>query len=143
MGLAELIERRPEVAPWASVEYAARVMAAHDVGALLVMDEDALAGIITERDLLNRVMAVGKNPATTSVRDVMSTPVQGVSTNMPTEEVAERMRLHHIRHLAVFDDDGELRGLVSQRRLLADLLGGLERKVNDLESFIMTDGPGG
>jgi hypothetical protein len=53
------------------------------------------------------------------------------------------MRLHHIRHLAVFDDEGELRGLVSQRHLLADFLGGLERKVNDLESFIMTDGPGG
>jgi CBS domain-containing protein len=143
MGLAELIEKRPDIAPWTSVEYAARVMAAHDVGALLVMNEEALAGIVTERDLLNRVLAVGKNPATTTVRDVMSTPVQGVSSNAPIEEAAERMRLHNIRHLAVFDDDGELRGMLSQRRLLSDLLGGLERKVNDLEAFIMTDGPGG
>ena len=86
---------------------------------------------------------MGKNPATTTVREVMSAPVQGVSSNAPIEEAAERMRQHHIRHLAVFDDDGELRGLLSQRRLLADLLGGLERKVNDLEAFIMTDGPGG
>ena len=143
MGLAELIEKRPDIAPWCSVEYAARVMAAHGVGALLVMDEDLLTGIFTERDLLDRVVAVGKNPATTAVRDVMSAPVQGVSSNSPIEEAAERMRQHHIRHLAVFDDDGELRGLLSQRRLLADLLGGLERRVNDLESFIMTDGPGG
>ena len=143
MGLAEMIEKRPDIAPWSSVEYAARVMAAHGVGALLVMDDDLLVGIFTERDLLDRVVAVGKNPGTTPVRDVMSAPVQGVSSNIPIEEAAERMRQHHIRHLAVFDDDGELRGLVSQRRLLADLLGGLERKVNDLESFIMTDGPGG
>ena len=125
------------------MEYAARVMSAHGVGAVLVMDDDLLVGIFTERDLLNRVVAVGKDPATTAVRDVMTTPVQGLSSNAPIEEAAERMRQHHIRHLAVFDDDGELRGLVSQRRLLDDFLGGLERKVNDLESFIMTDGPGG
>ena len=143
MGLAELIETRPDIAPWASVEYAARVMAINGVGALLVMDEDALVGIFTERDLLNRVVAVGKNPASTTVREVMSAPVQGVASNAPIDEAAERMRVHHIRHLAVFDDDGELRGVISQRRLLADLLGGLERKVNDLEAFIMTDGPGG
>jgi CBS domain-containing protein len=143
MGLAELIERRPDIAPWSSVEYAARVMAAHNVGALLVMDDDLLVGIFTERDVLNRVVAVGKDPATTAVREVMSAPVQGLPSSTPIEEAAERMRLHHIRHLAVFDDEGELRGLVSQRRLLDDFLGGLERRVNDLESFIMTDGPGG
>jgi CBS domain-containing protein len=143
MGLTELIEKRPEIAPWTSVEDAVRVMAAEDVGALLVMDESCLAGIFTERDLLRRVVAAGRDPVRTTVREVMSAPVRHVSTGASIEEAAEHMRVFHIRHLAVIDDAGDLLGLVSQRRLLADLMGGLERKVNDLEAFIMTDGPGG
>jgi CBS domain-containing protein len=74
---------------------------------------------------------------------VMTSPVKTVAATASVAEAASLMRDAHIRHLAVIDDDGDLLGLVAQRYLLYDLLDRLETKVDDLEGYIMTDGPGG
>ena len=73
----------------------------------------------------------------------MSSPVQMVSVDATVAQAAAIMRSHHIRHLAVVDEDGDLLGLVALRYLLDGMLGHLEGKVDDLQGYIMADGPGG
>src|SRR3989337_916609 len=143
MSLADLVHPRPSLPPSASVQEAVHLMARHDLGALPVSDGVRLAGIFTERDLMRKVVLWGRDPATTPIGQVMTSPVETIAASASIEEAAEVMRGKHIRHLAVLADDGHLLGLVPLRYLLFQMMGGLERKVDDLESFIMTDGPGG
>ncbi|MDP7070709.1 MAG: CBS domain-containing protein [Phycisphaerales bacterium] len=83
---------------------AARCMNDHHIGALPVLDGDRLAGIFTERDVLKRVVAEGRDPATTQVSDVMSTPVTIAAPNAPLTLLRTLMRDAHIRHIPVVDD---------------------------------------
>jgi CBS domain-containing protein len=76
----------------------------HHIGALPVLDGDRLAGIFTERDVLKRVVAEGRDPATTQVSDVMSTPVTIAAPNAPLTLLRTLMRDAHIRHIPVVDD---------------------------------------
>ena len=75
------------VARSASIADAARLMAAHHIGALPVLDGDRLVGIFTERDVLTRIVAAGRNPDTTRVGDVMSTDLGSSSrpANLPVD----------------------------------------------------------
>jgi CBS domain-containing protein len=100
-------------------------------------------GVFTERDLMRRVVFEHRDPGTTVVRDVMTSPVRSVPDSMSVAEAAALMRDEHIRHLAIVDGDGDLMGMVGLRYLLYDLLGELELKVDGLHSYIMADGPGG
>ncbi len=71
--LVQLIKRQViHLAPSASVREAARLMSENHIGALLVMDEGRLAGIFTERDALNRVLAEGRDPDSTPLSEVMT-----------------------------------------------------------------------
>jgi CBS domain-containing protein len=97
---------------------AARVMAAHHIGALPITDGDRLVGIFTERDVLTRIIATGRNPASTTVGDVMSSTLVVASINESCETCLERMRQAHIRHLIVLDND-RMAGIVSMRDLMA------------------------
>ena len=143
MSLERLIQQRPAVDPLTSVEEAVRLMTVNAVGAVPVTKGGKLLGIFTERDLMSRVVMSRKDPITTPVSAVMTSPVLTIEATATVEEAAAMMQSRHIRHLAIVDDNGELKGLVALRYLLFEKLGGLERKVDDLEAFIMTDGPGG
>ena len=143
VGLERLIQQRPAVDPLTSVEEAVRLMTVNAVGAVPVTKGGKLLGIFTERDLMRRVVMSRKDPITTPVSAVMTSPVLTIESTATIEEAAAVMQSRHIRHLAVVDENGELQGLVALRYLLFEKLGGLERKVDDLEAFIMTDGPGG
>jgi CBS domain-containing protein len=143
MSLLRLIRSRPEVSPDTPVLDAVRTMTEGKVGAVTVLQGGKLVGIFTERDLMTRVVLTAKDPATARVGEVMTRPVHTVSDTASVAEAATMMRDHHIRHLPVVDDDGELLGVVALRYVLYDLMGRLETKVDDLETFIMTDGPGG
>ena len=141
--LHRLIQPRPAVDPLTSVEEAVRLMTENAVGAVPVTKGGKLLGIFTERDLMSRVVMGRKDPRTTPVSAVMTSPVLTIESSATVEEAAAVMQSRHIRHLAVVDDNGDLKGLVALRYLLFEKMGGLERKVDDLEAFIMTDGPGG
>ena len=143
MGLLRLAKETAEIAPSASVMQAVKAMTARGVGALAVTVEGKIVGIFTERDVVHRMVCEGKDASTTLVREVMTSPVRTVLDEASVSDAATLMRQNHIRHLPIVDDAGNFRGMVALRYLLYDLMDGLERKVDDLQGYIMTDGPGG
>ena len=106
------------VARSASIADAARLMSAHHIGALPVLDNDRLVGIFTERDVLTRIVAAGRSPETTLVGDAMSTELIVADVNETYEVCLARMQQAHVRHLLALQD-GRLAGIVSLRDVLA------------------------
>jgi CBS domain-containing protein len=97
----------------ATVLQAARVMNEHRIGALVVMDQDQVVGIFTERDVLQRVVGEQRDPATTRVEEVMSTEVVCCTPQTTIEEARGAMKNRRLRHLPVLGADGMLLGLIS------------------------------
>ena len=127
MTVAELVrDRRSDelitVPASASVAEAVAVMVEREVGAVLVMNEDGLvAGVFSERDLLARVVAAGRDPGTTSLSMVMTREVRFVTPATTTEAALALMHLHRFRHLLVIDGP-RVHGLVSMRDLVVQLI---------------------
>ncbi len=144
MGYIRLGTKPPcAVAPSDSVTQAAITMTDRKVGAATVVDGDAIVGVITERDVMGKVVALGADPAKTQVRDIMSSPALCVQLRTSVEDAAETMRKHHIRHLVVVDENQKLVGMLALRYLLYEMMDDMHRNVGDLVGFIMNDGPGG
>src|SRR5712671_1041246 len=96
---------------------AARFMMEHNIGALPVLRDGVLAGIVSERDIMNRVVAVGRTPGTTIVSEVMTANPRAVAADESIDECLFIMREFGFRHLPIVDGK-ELRGLVSLRDIL-------------------------
>ena len=126
-----------------TVVRAARAMTERRVGAATVLDGARVAGVVTERDLMQKIVAAGRDPNTTRVRDIMTSPPLSIGVNTSVAEAAALMRKHHIRHLVVLDEHEALVGMLALRYLLYELMDDMERKVGDLVGYLMTDGPGG
>ncbi|HEV2326606.1 MAG TPA: CBS domain-containing protein, partial [Terracidiphilus sp.] len=86
-------------------------------GALPVLRDGTLAGILSERDIMNRVVAVGRTPGTTAVSEVMTANPRAVAADESIEECLFIMREFGFRHLPIVEGK-ELRGLVSLRDVL-------------------------
>ncbi len=97
----------------ATVLEAARFMTERKIGALLVLDGEHIAGMFSERDILQRVVAEGRDPAHTTVRDVMTVEVACCTPDTSLEEARGAMKNRRIRHLPVVDGDERLLGLIS------------------------------
>jgi CBS domain-containing protein len=106
---------------------AARFMMEHNIGALPVLRNGELAGIFSERDLMNRVVAVGRTPGTTDVSEVMTAKPRSVNLDESIEECLFIMHEFGFRHLCIVEGK-ELRGLVSLRDILMHQAGELERQ---------------
>jgi CBS domain-containing protein len=143
MGLKALCKKTPETSPDVTVLDAVHIITEQKAGAIAIMEGRKILGIFTERDLLRRVVALGKDPKTTPIREAMSTPVQSVMDHTPVAKAAALMRRHHIRHLAVLDEHGNLEGIVALRYLLYALMDELGNKVGNLYGYLMVDGAGG
>jgi len=96
----------------ASVREAAKIMNHHEIGCLIASSHGKAVGIITERDILKRVVAEAKDPEKTKVKDVMSKPLIVVEPEMDLEEAAKLMFKMKIKKLPVVDS-GRLAGLVT------------------------------
>jgi CBS domain-containing protein len=112
----DILSRKPQtlhqVATTATVLDAAQIMNDHKIGSVIVMHENRMAGILTERDILTRVVARKADPAATRVSDVMT---REVLTCRPTTRLNEArlvMRERRIRHLPVLDGERVI-GMVS------------------------------
>jgi len=110
-----------------SVLEAARYMMEHNVGAVPVLRNGELAGILSERDIMNRVVAVGRTPGTTAVSEVMTANPRAVAADESVEECLFIMREFGFRHLPIVDGK-ELRGLVSLRDILMRQSAEIERQ---------------
>jgi CBS domain-containing protein len=95
-----------------SVRDACRVMRDRRIGALLVAEGETLHGIVTERDVMNLVVAEEKDPSTTKVAEVMTRKVIVVRSDRSLEEVEAIMRQERLRHVPVLDETG-LVGMIS------------------------------
>jgi signal-transduction protein with cAMP-binding, CBS, and nucleotidyltransferase domain len=114
---------------------AARLMAARHIGALPILDGDRLAGIITERDILARVVAADLDPATTAVAHVMSTQLLVAEIGEPWEVCLHRMQQARVRHLIVLDE-GRLAGILSLRDLMAVDLDEKTEAISVLNAYV-------
>jgi CBS domain-containing protein len=106
-----------------TVEKAARVMRDRHVGCLIVTRHGRPAGVVTDRDLVVRVVAAGRNPTTSPVGEFVTYDPITVTVHEGIETAVERMRRHGVRRLPVVDDEGVAVGIVTADDLLV-LLGG-------------------
>jgi CBS domain-containing protein len=95
-----------------SIEGAAQVMRANDIGDVLVTENGRLKGILTDRDIVVRAVAMGRHPAATFAGDVCSPNIYTVSADDPVTSAVEIMRQQALRRLPVVDGD-QLVGIVS------------------------------
>ena len=101
--------------PVTTLEQVAKLMAHNDCGEIPVLDTaDQPIGVITDRDIVCRVVAQGKNPMAYSVQDYMTQPVVTVREDALLDEVVTTMEKHQIRRVPVVDDRGCLTGIISQ-----------------------------
>jgi two-component system, LuxR family, sensor kinase FixL len=97
----------------ASVAEAASIMASRGISGIVVMQAEQIVGILTERDLLKRVVAVNRDPACVKVEDVMSSPVERIPPHFAVFTASRIMEKSHVRRLVV-EDNGWLCGVVTQ-----------------------------
>jgi CBS domain-containing protein len=145
MNVLELCDREIAAVPVeANVADAIRMMLDLHVGAVSVVDgERRVAGIFTERDVLQKVALGARNPATIPLREVMTTPVEMATLNTGAGEALATMLEQHYRHLPVVDDEGKLLGMLSIRNLLQSRVDDLTRELDALEQYTSSDGIGG
>jgi len=101
------------VSPQTSLVEAAQLMQELNVGVLPVCDHDQLAGIITDRDMVLRAVARGREPEATTVEDAMTLGIIYIYEDQSEEEAAQLMERHQIRRIPVLNRDQRLVGIVS------------------------------
>lgn len=123
------------VTPEATVFDALKLMSEAGIGAVLVMQDGRLCGIMSERDYARKVALEGRDSRKTTVADIMTSDVLCVSPETSTEECMGIMVSKRIRHLPVVNDS-EVIGMISIRDLMADIIEEREIIIKQLESYI-------
>jgi len=118
-----------------SVLAAASLMNERGIGGLVVLDGNRVAGMFTERDILRRVVAMGRDPADTLVREVMTAPVAFCRRETTLEECRAVMTEKRIRHLPVVDEKGVC-GIVTIGDLMAQEVTEHEATIQYLNEYI-------
>jgi len=123
------------VAPTDSVQMAIATMAEKKIGALLVISEGKLVGIVSERDYARKVFLKGRTSPHTTVAEIMSSPVIAVSPDHTVGECMEVVTEHRIRHIPVLDGE-RLAGMVSIGDLVNSIISSQHETIRHLESYI-------
>jgi CBS domain-containing protein len=139
MNILEMCDWEAATVPLeATAESAIRTMLDRQVGAVAVIDENhRVAGIFTERDVLQRLSLGERNPRNVSVREVMTAPVEMATRATTPGEALATMVERHYRHLPIVDDDGQLLGMLSMRNLLQARVDSLTRQLDRVRSVVL------
>jgi len=129
------------VTPDTTVFDSIKLMSHKNVGALLVMKDDKLAGIFSERDYTRKVVLKGKSSKTTAVQEIISSPVISVTPKQTIEECMRLMTEHRIRHLPVIDGDRVV-GIVSIGDLVNWIISAQHVALSQMEAYICGQYPG-
>jgi CBS domain-containing protein len=120
----------------ATVLEATQKMNEFKIGALVVMSEGQVAGIFTERDVLQRVVADEKSPSEVTVGEVMTADVICAPPDADLEDASAIMKNRRIRHLPVCDEDGSLKGMISIGDVNATFASTQEQEIHFLRDYI-------
>jgi CBS domain-containing protein len=123
------------ITPDATVLDALKRMAEHEIGALLVIDTGRIVGIISERDYARKVALKDRTSATTSVSEIMTSPVMYVRPTQTNEECMALMTENRFRHLPVVEGN-RLIGLISIGDLVKDIISEQQFTIRQLEHYI-------
>jgi CBS domain-containing protein len=128
------------VTPDETVYHALMLMANHNTGAVMVVDEQGqMVGIFTERDYARKVILMGRCSLGTKIREIMTRELLTVNPETTLEECMEVMTKWRIRHLPILSD-GRLIGIVSMRDVVQAILSKKEETIQDLEKYILGQG---
>jgi CBS domain-containing protein len=123
-------------APSETVTTLLAMLAEHNVGALVVVKDDEVAGIVSERDIVRRIAERGAQMLDANVEQIMSTSVVSCASKDKVDSVAETMTERRIRHMPVIDD-GQLVGIVSIGDVVSSRIRQLETDRGQLEQYIV------
>lgn len=123
------------VSPQQSVLTALKIMSERNIGSLVVIENEAFLGIMTERDYARKVILQDKHSDNTQVGDIMSTNYPHISPNDSIEYCMQLMSKHNLRYLPVFTN-GVLSGIVSILDLIQETIEKQRETINDLQDFI-------
>jgi CBS domain-containing protein len=127
------------VAPDASVLEALKLMADHNTGALMVLKDGDVEGILSERDCVRKVELMNRMSRDTLVRDIMTSKVVYIEASQPLEECMALMLEKSVRHLPVYDK-GQLLGFVSIRDVMNEVVDVQKYLISELEHYITGGG---
>jgi len=114
---------------------AIKIMADKEVGALLVVDDGRLHGIVSERDYARKVVLMGRSSKDTPVKEILTEPLITIPPDCSVDEAMRLVSTHRIRHLPVVRD-GELQGLISIGDLVQWIAFAQEQAIEDLSHYI-------
>ncbi len=123
------------ISPLETAYKALEIMARYDIGAMLVMDHDQLAGIFSERDYARKVILKGKSSKETPVGDLMTSRVYTITPDRPVDECLALMKAAQCRHLPVFED-GALVNIVTMGDIVSAVITEKDIAIHDLENYI-------
>lgn len=137
--ISELLKQRDsvlyQIAPTVSVFDALVLLAKLEVGALLVMQDGKLQGVVSERDYTRKVALQGRNSKETTVAEIMTREVTTVGPKTGTRACMSLMSHKKFRHLPVVDD-GKVLGLISIRDIMDDIIADNEQTISQLTNYI-------
>ncbi len=136
MNLLKLCGRHTSTVPiLATVADAVNLMIENNVGAVAVIDDEGIvAGMFTERDVLEKFALSGRDPKTTPVRELMSPMVEMATQETTPAEALRVMLERHYRHMPVVDEQGRVLGILSIRHIL-------EAKIDNLVARLEANAP--
>jgi len=124
------------IGPDATVLEALELMAKKGLGALVVLENDEVVGIMSERDYARKIMLMGRQSQDTPVKDIMTREVYGVHDDTTADECMALMTDKHIRHLPVCKE-GKLAGIISIGDVVKAVITDQKVKIENLENYIM------
>ena len=143
--LSVLLDRKGcdivSVPPETIVRDAAKKMTENKVGALLIMSGDKLEGIVTERDILNKIVSKGRNPDEVKVHKIMTKDVVVITSNRTVRDAMQIVTEKRLRHLPIIKD-GKLIGMISGGDLTRSIVAEEEDVIETLYQYIRGSYPG-
>jgi CBS domain-containing protein len=138
--VAQILKSKPDqrvatIRPDAMVFEAVKLMAERNVGALVVVEGEKIAGMVTERDYARKVALMARSSRETTVREVMTAPVVTVRPDQTNEECMALMTQNRLRHLPVMDG-ARMVGVVSIGDLVKDIISEQKEIIQQLEHYI-------